>query len=333
MSTLALRGRARELSRRSFLGVAAVSLAGGAVLGQAPQPVAPRPRGPLVWMDLDQKALDDAYDQALWAPNRQQILDRFAANSEVARRRLGAPKRFAYGTTPIEQLDVFVTARANAPVHVFIHGGQWRGGFAKDYAFLAESFVRAGAHVVIPDFVNVLETGGNLMPMADQVRRAIAWVHRNAATFGGDARRVFVSGHSSGAHLAGVALVTDWARDFNLPSDTVKGALLCSAMYDMKPVALSARSSYVKFTAEVEQALSAQRHLARLGCPVIAAYGTLETPEFQRQSRDFATAATAAGKSVELLVAPHCNHFEVIETIANPYGLLGNAALAQMQLV
>lgn len=319
------------LSRRTFLGAAGASIASVATGAQAP-PVS-RAQGPAVWLDMDQKALDDAYDQALWAPNRQQILDRFAANSEVVRHRLGAPKRFAYGATANEQLDVFVTARPNAPVHVFIHGGQWRGGFAKDYAFLAESFVRAGAHVVIPDFVNVLETGGNLMPMAEQVRRAIAWVHRNAGMFAGDANRVFLSGHSSGAHLAGVALVTDWTRDFNLPADIVKGALLCSAMYDMKPIALSARSSYVKFTAEVEQALSAQRHLARLGCPVIAAYGTLETPEFQRQSRDFAAAAVAAGKPVELLVAPHCNHFEVLETMANPYGLLGGAALAQMQLI
>ena len=75
-------------------------------------------------------------------------------------------------------------------------------------------------------------------------------------------------------------------------------------MYDLKPVRLSARSSYVKFTDEMEHALSTQRHLARINCPVIATYGTLETPEFQRQSRDFAAAMKAAGKPVQLLVGP-----------------------------
>ena len=75
-------------------------------------------------------------------------------------------------------------------------------------------------------------------------------------------------------------------------------------MYDLKPVRLSARSSYVKFTDEMEHALSTQRHLAKINCPVVATYGTLETPEFQRQSRDFAAAMKAAGKPVELLVGP-----------------------------
>ena len=100
----------------------------------------------------------------------------------------------------------------------------------------------------------------------------------------------------------------------------------------MKPVRLSARSRYVKFTDEMEQALSSQRHLDKLNCPLIVSYGTLETPEFQRQSRDFATAVKAAGKPVQLLVGEGYNHFEMFETLANPYGLLGHAVLEQMKL-
>src|SRR5205807_4701103 len=129
-------------------------------------------------------------------------------------------------------------------------------------------------------------TKGDLMPMADQVRRALAWIYKNAASFGGDPNRIFLSGHSSGAHLAGVVLTTDWQKQFGLTADLIKGGLCCSGMFDLKPVRLSARSSYVKFTDEMEQALSSQRHLHLLNCPVIVGYGTLETPEFQRQSRD-----------------------------------------------
>ena len=127
-------------------------------------------------------------------------------------------------------------------------------------------------------------------------------------------------------------LTTDWGKDFNLPADTVKGGLCCSGMFDLKPVRLSARSSYVKFTDEIEQALSPQRHLDMLNAPVIVAYGTLETPEFQRHSRDFATAVQAAGKPVQLLVGEGYNHFEIIETLGNPYGLLGRAVIEQMRL-
>ena len=76
------------------------------------------------------------------------------------------------------------------------------------------------------------------MPMAEQVRRAVAWVRRNAQSFGGDPERIYVSGHSSGGHLAGVVLTTDWRKDFDLPADTVKGGLCCSGMFDLKPVRL-----------------------------------------------------------------------------------------------
>jgi arylformamidase len=326
--------QANELNRRALVAGAAAgaAIAGvGAAVAQQPAP-APRVKGPLVWLDLDQKELDDAYDQSKYAPNLAQIVKRYGTNSEATRARLGAPKRLSYGATPIEGADLYPAKRPNAPVHVFIHGGAWRTGSAKDYAFQAETFVHAGAHFVTLDFVNVTQTGGDLMPMADQVRRAVAWIYKNAASFGGDPNRVYVSGHSSGGHLGGVVLVTDWEKDFGLPKDVVKGGLLCSGMYDLKPVRLSARSSYVKFTDEMEHKLSTQRHLDKLNTPVILAYGTLETPEFQRQTRDFAAAVQAAGKPVQVLVADGYNHFEIIETIANPHGLLGRAALEQMKL-
>lgn len=326
-----------EVTRRTFLGVgvaSAVLATGGPAFAQQPAPAqqAPRVRGPAVWLDMDQAELDAAYDQSKYAPNLRQVVTRYATNSEAVRARLGTPRRYAYGPTPIEALDIYTTKRPDAPINIFIHGGAWRGGLAKDYAFPAELFVHAGAHYVVLDFINVIEANGSLTPMAEQVRRAVAWVYRNARSFGGDPDRIYLSGHSSGGHLAGVVLVTDWRKDFNLPADTVKGGLCCSGMFDLKPVRLSARSSYVKFTDEIEQALSSQRHLDKLSAPVIVAYGTLESPEFQRQSRDFAAAVKAAGKPVQLLVGEGYNHFEILETLANPYGLLGRAVLAQMNL-
>jgi len=286
----------------------------------------------VVWRGMGQAELDAAYDQNVYAPNRLQILERYSVNSEATRLALGEPQRFAYGTTRNEELDVYSSPSKSAPIQIFIHGGAWRSGTAAQYAFPAEVFVRAGAQFVVPDFDWVQDHNGDLRPMVDQVRRAVAWVGRNAGKFGGDPDRIYLSGHSSGAHLAGVALTTDWNRDFGLPADIVKAALLCSGMYDLKPVRLSARSSYVTITDEIEDELSALRHMEAIVPPLILAYGTLETPEFQRQSKEFAQALTAGGHSVDLLVAEHCNHFEILETFANPYGLLGRAALAQMGL-
>jgi arylformamidase len=281
---------------------------------------------------LDQKELDDAYDQSKYAPNLQQITKRYASNSTAMRTRLGEPRRFNYGPSAIERLEVYSTKRPNAPIHIHIHGGAWHQRPASEYAFPGEMLMNAGAHYVVPDFISVDEANGDLMPMVEQVRRSIAWTVRNAKNFGGDAERVYLSGFSSGSHLAGVALLTEWVKDFDLPDNIIKGAVLSSGIYDLKPVRLSARSKYVKFTDEIEENLSTQRHLARINTPLVLAHGTYETPEFQRQTREFATALKAANKPVQYFVNENYNHFEMMETFASPYGLLGRAVLEQMQL-
>jgi len=292
---------------------------------------APRAKGPLVWMNMDQKELDDAYDQLVYAPNRDQVHKRNMFNSDRVRARLGAPKRMAYGPTPIEALDLFATSEPNAPINVFIHGGAWRQREVKDYAFLAEMIVRAGGHWIGLDFAGVENTKGDLAPMADQVRRAVAWVYKNAKSFGGDPDRIYISSHSSGAHLGGNVVTTDWSV-YGVPQTVVKGGLLGSGMYDLIPVRLSKRSEYVAFTDRIEEDLSSIRHLDRLNCPLIVAHGTFETPEFQRQARDFAAAVKAAGKPVTFLVGEGYNHFEMAEMIGNPLSLIGSAMLEQMGL-
>jgi arylformamidase len=229
-------------------------------------------------------------------------------------------------------LDLYPAKKPNAPIFVFIHGGAWLRGEAKNYGYPAELFVNSGVNYIALDFIAVGPANGDISLMADQVRRAIAWTYKNAASFGGDANRLYVGGHSSGGHLCGVALVTDWQKDFGLPANMVKGGLCMSGMYDMKPVRLSKRSSYVKFTDMMEQAMSSQRQLDKLQAPIIVTYGTNETPEFQRQNRDFAAAVKAAGKPVEVIEAPNYNHFEMCESLGNPYGPNGRAALKLMQL-
>src|SRR5215475_4519809 len=301
----------------------------GALLGHGGQA---RPKGPRVWRDMDQKELDDAYDQAIYAPNRDQVLARNAHNSELVRRRLGPPRRFAYGGSEIEGVDVFVAREPNAPVVVYVHGGAWRQRFAREYAFPAEMFVDSGAHYVVLDFPGIDEAGGDLMVMVDHVRRALAWVARNGQAFGGDPDRLYLIGHSSGAHLAGVLLTTDWQNGFGLDPRFIKGGVCCSGMYDLEPVRRSKRSAYVKFTDEIVQELSAQRHLDRLVAPVTVLYGTCETPEFQRQSLDFAAAIRSAGKPVELVVSEGYNHFEINESLGNPYGVFWRTVRERMDL-
>jgi arylformamidase len=292
----------------------------------------PHHKGPPVFLDYDQIELDASYDQTYYEPLLAQVGQRLGSNSDAVRARIGTPQRVSYGPTEIEKLDIYRTDHPKAPIFVFIHGGNWFLGSAKNAGYAAEMFVNAGAHYVALDFASVKDVGGDLGVLAAQVRRAIAWVFKNAGSFGGDPERIYIGGHSSGGHLCGVALVTDWQRDFGVPATIVKGGLCISGMYEMTPVQLSWRRTYVDFTDAMVEAMSSQRHMDRINAPVAVAYGTFETPEFQRQSREFAAAIKAAGKPAQLIEAQNYAHVEMAEALGHPYAPVGRAALAMMKL-
>jgi arylformamidase len=294
---------------------------------------------PKVWRDLDQAALDRAYDQAQHAPNMQQVLKRYELASERTRGRLGAPSRHRYGPTEAEALDCFRPRSHSAsqgllPALLFVHGGAWRGGLARNYAFIADPFVAHSCAVLIPDFAPVTELDGDLGRMTDQIRRAIAWVLANAEALGIDPARIHLFGHSSGGHLSAAALHTNWASEFSLRTHSPVASLtVCSGIYELQPVRLSARSNYVRLSEDQVNALSPIRHVAALTTPLTVAWGSLESPEFQRQANDYAAAAEAAGRAVTRCVVEGCNHFEILETLASPYGVLGQMLLERVAAV
>ena len=172
----------KRISRRAVLGTAAAMAATPALAAGCPIGPPAHEKGPKIWMDMDQVELDAAYDQAAYAPLIGQIQKRFATSSETTRARLGAPKRLAYGPTPTEALDLYPAKSPNAPIFIFVHGGRWLFGKSKDYGYPADLFVNAGVNYVALDFIAVDAANGDIRPMADQVRRAIAWVLKNAAT-------------------------------------------------------------------------------------------------------------------------------------------------------
>jgi arylformamidase len=321
-----------QVSRRSVLGSTAAMMAAPAIAQECRLGPPPHHKGPAVFMDYDQIELDAAYDQSYYEPLDGQTYARLVSNSEAARTRLGAPRRVAYGPTDIEKLDIFRTDRPKAPIFVFIPGGNWFLQKAFNAGYAAEMLTNAGAHYVVPDFASVKDVGGDLTVLATQVRRAIAWVYTNAATFDGDRDRIYIGGHSSGGHLCGVALVTDWEKDFGVPATIVKGGLCISGMFELTPVRLSWRRTYVNFSDATVESMSSSRHIDRIAAPVTVAYGSLETPDFQRQSRDFAAALRAAGKTVELIEGKNYTHAAMSESFGHPYGPAGRAALAMMRL-
>lgn len=325
---------ATTISRRALVAGAAVgslALAAEPATAQRCPAAAPRTKGPPVFRDLDQVDIDEGYDNDVYAFNAKTINERRVYNNRIAQAVIGKGERVKYGEAEIERADIYKTKQANAPVMIFIHGGSWRGGRAEQFTVYAEPFVKAGANFVVLDFTSVRETGGDIFPMVDQCRRAVAWTYRNAKSFGGDPERLYLISRSSGSHLASCVLITEWEKQ-GLPRNILKGAVMGSGMYDLAPVRLSKRSSFVKFTDAMVEQLSAMRHIDKVHTPVVIGVGSLETPEFQRQAWEFAAALKQAGKPHELIVAPGYNHYETGETIGQPHAVLGRAAMDMMGL-
>ena len=152
----------KQMSRRAVLGAAAAAAATPAFAEACHVGPPTHDKGPRVWMDMDQVELDAAYDQSAYAPLLRQILKRYASSSNEMRTQLGAPKRFAYGPTPVEALDLYPARKPNAPIFVFIHGGAWLSGESKDYGFPAELFVNAGVNYIALDFISVDAANGDI---------------------------------------------------------------------------------------------------------------------------------------------------------------------------
>jgi arylformamidase len=290
----------------------------------------------LVYRDYDQQTLDLQYNNQAHVADPKRYLDWYATASERARARVKHRCNIAYGGLPDERLDIFMpdgaTAADRRPVVVFVHGGAWRHLDRSSSSFAAETFTSRGALFIALGFSR-MPAAGSLDEMVAQVRTAIAWICEHIEAYGGDSSRLFLLAHSSGAHLAGMAIGTDWPRLFGLPAQIIRAAALVGGIYDLEPVRLSSRNEMLKLDRASEIRNSPCRNLPPDPPPVLIAFGEKETAEFRRQSRDFARLYSRRTQSVELLELAGLNHYETVETLAIPDRPLSLAAVRTFKLV
>jgi arylformamidase len=260
-----------------------------------------------VFLDYTQQELDAQYNQRAWVPDVERIVAGMAAASDAVRTRIGSPEEISYGASPLESLDIYGGRKAKA--FVFVHGGAWQRESRRGSAFGAGPVVAAGASFVVLGFASIPRV--TLPEMAAQVVRGLEWIQRNLSG------EIFLFGHSSGAHLSAVALTK---------TACVKRAMVVSGLYDLHPVRLSARQAYVKLDDSTEDDLSPIRHANRIRCPVTVACAEKDSDEFRRQAREFSNAV-----KTDLLQVKHVNHFEIVETLADPASPICRAALKMLE--
>ena len=248
--------------------------------------------------------------------------------ARAVRKKLGPRLDVPFGPTTAETLDIYPAARSDAPIHMFIHGGYWHSLSSKEFSFVAEGLVAAGVTVVINNYALCPEV--TITEIVRQNRAAVAWLYRNAATFGGNRSRLYVSGHSAGGHLTAMLLATDWERDFGLPPDLVKGGTAISGLFDLEPFVHSWLQPKLRLTAEEIDRMSPIRHVPDRASPLIVTLGGDESAEFHRQSETFLAAWTEKGLDGRYLDLPGRNHFTVLEDYMASGSPLCRSILRQM---
>lgn len=286
---------------------------------------------------FDPAWLDVQYNNRARIPEHPQIFERWARASARVREGMTTVLDVAYGDGPNETLDVFPAAQRGSPVLVFIHGGWWRSLDKSEHSFLAASLVGSGAMVVVPNYA--LCPGTEAQPVsietiALQMVRALAWVYRNAARYGGRPGRIVVAGHSAGAHLAAMLLCCDWHEVAgDLPARVVHSALAISGVYDLEPIRQTPfLQADLRLTPEAVAKLSpAYFRKPDANGRLFAAVGEQESEEFLRQNQLLQQAwGTDAVPVCETI--PNTNHLTVLHDLADPAGRLHHLALELLDL-
>jgi arylformamidase len=242
-----------------------------------------------VYLDYDQAELDRQYDQATLVPDLAPYHKKGLAMATEAKTRFRVLEHVAYGDHDDEWLEVYLPDGAReAPVIVYFHGGAWRAQQEASIGALSLGYVPFGAIFVAVAFSQA--PAANLDVMVAQCRAATAFAYRECSKWGGDPNRLYLMGHSSGAHLTANVAVTDWPKAFGLPREIIKGIAVSSGPYDLEPVILSKRNEYLHLDRGGVERNTATKHLHKDLPPAIVAWGGKELPEFQRQGAAFADA-------------------------------------------
>jgi arylformamidase len=286
------------------------------------------------WRTWPRDELDRQYDARGTVPDIAPFLAEYARRTAEARAAVpGAAVGLRYGRSERERLDVYPPAPGTprpAPVLVFVHGGYWRLLSTDDSGFMAARLSRAGACVVAVDYE--LAPAATMDRIVAQCRAALAWTVREIAAFGGDPGRVHAAGSSAGAHLAAMLGAPGWQAGAGLPGDAVKGLVLLSGLYDLRPLVHAAPNAWLGLDEAAAVRNSPVRTPPAPPVPVVAACAPTETAEFERQTRAYADAAAAAGCPVERPAAPGTNHFDVVFHLDDTATEIGRAVRRLLRL-
>ena len=274
-----------------------------------------------------QEELDAQYDLTRTVPDVEFYSRFYERESESLRSEREHRMGVRFGPTLAEYVDVY-PAGDGAPVLVYVHGGYWSRRTSEEFGFVARGPGDRGVATVVTNYA--LCPAVTMDEVVRQTRAAVAWTRHNAPSFGGDPGRIHLAGHSAGAHLVAMLLVTDWEGAYGLPPDFIRGATTISGIFDLAPLPYTFLQPKLQLTWDSVLRNSPALHLPRSAPPLLAAYGSLEPAELVRQTEEFVGAWSEGGLDAETLVLEGKNHYDVVDGFLDPRSPLLSRILEQM---
>lgn len=230
-------------------------------------------------------------------------------------------KGVVYGSADRQALDVYrpVDEISGAPLVVFFYGGGWRSGARGKYEFVASALTAEGFVVVIPDYRLYPEVA--FPDFVEDGARAVAWAAANASRLGASRQRIFIAGHSAGAHIAALlALDPRYLEAVSAEPPTLAGFIGLSGPYDFLPL----ETGYLQgvFPADTRDESQPVDFVSADDPPTLLIHGTDDSRVVPANSQHLARAMESSGVPVRLKLYAGTGHAAVVAALAPPFTFL-----------
>lgn len=251
---------------------------------------------------------------ALWALagcSSPQVLNRFASEAGY---RLAS--NLVYDRGRNLALDVYQPVQVSgAPVVVFFHGGRWTDGDKAEFKFVGQALASRGFIVVIPNFRQYPDV--RFPEFVDDAARAVRWARNNASTYGGDSAKLFVMGHSSGAHISALlALNEEYLKQVGGGRSWLRGMIGLAGAYDFMPItAPDLRDLF----GPVDRFPLSQPiyYVDGQNPPLLLMHGRNDEVLWVRNTENLARSVAKAGGPVETVIYDSLSHTMILGSIAS----------------
>lgn len=253
------------------------------------------------------------YNARASIPEHPEIFARWAEESARVRASAECALDLRYGKGEKQTLDLFASRGRSRALLAYFHGGYWRSLDKSDFSFLAPALTAMDASVAVVNYD--LAPQVSVGRIVEEARAAVVWLLEHGADYGAHPARLYIAGHSAGAHLAAMLFATAWGKDVpGLPPNVIKGGIAVSGIYDLAPLVETSMNADIRLSTESAREWSPAYLEPQVRAPLVLAVGGDESSEFRLQTELLAERWKDAVE-VRQVPLPGCHHLNVIEQL------------------